>query len=1002
MFLAVQGESLLGLTVKEAVGIIRALPKGELAMVVATGLRNPKATSQTAATASATSAARMTARAREVVDDEGGDLPGTPIINVPPPPSISPPGEEDDAESDATAVTPGSTPPPPPPETLPEEPLRTARRGERKQLPEPPTRAAEPSEVSTVSPPSSDAQMRLAQLWAQLSGGRLTLALPAGDGYGAGLAGGIDAPTSPQPVCIKRVREGSPFALAGGRSGDLVVSVNGADVRLAPLGTVQATIVNTASSGRATLDVTLLRPDDTSRATLQKIVGVPPFTATAYVAVVEVEADVPAQNVEVEKQKATEELASSTPNVTVVNSGDDDESGAESVGDGLVLPPIAQEDPRRLYSVTLEKGLRGLGLSLAGRTQADGRTLVVVQRIVHGGPADRHGGIEVGDALVACNGLSLYGHSRDAVLKTLSSSSGIVELTLVHMSPGDAMDQEANVDAAAPSAGPTAGETKAETLEDGKAEEHIESLYTNAGDDTDSEASFDIDAAMAINPDATDPGDAAVVEPDGGEDGAEEAPVDSDAELDVDAEVDMDHPDNAATEPDEAVLKGGAHMHGAGVDDDGDDEIDPDDDDIDPDADDIDPDGMAPNDDAEPAAEDNLSVVAVDNVHDPNNLSGSFDGHLGEASGHPSDGAYASDSDEDFEEVDVDDLLNLEDESGVSAALRQHQQLTFVESEEEDELPPLPPAALHGSRGQNDNDPMGLLAHLSSSIEQDSAAEAYYNTAKAGAVERLPAQHYEDAHRQKWNKLREAIQAAILARVPQSEFDQLAREDYNHLPTTGKLKANKLKNRYGNILPNEACRVQLGEDGGYINATLARLPIAAGAGKDVIMSQGPTEATTPDFWQMVFDQRSPTIVMLTDTVEGGRVKCHAYWPPKKRKKYSFGDFDVENLATRHSQETTVSFLKMTKKSTGEVGGKRGERWALTLGLWPCRQGGTWLKSYHPLTFLYIYFWPFSPWSLLQEHQVTHIKFAAWPDHGTPEIDALIDLLAEWYIFQVRG
>lgn len=40
---------------------------------------------------------------------------------------------------------------------------------------------------------------------------------------------------------------------------------------------------------------------------------------------------------------------------------------------------------------------------------------------------------------------------------------------------------------------------------------------------------------------------------------------------------------------------------------------------------------------------------------------------------------------------------------------------------------------------------------------------------------------------------------------------------------------------------------------------------------DYIACQGPTEETIPDFFQMIWDQNSPIIVMLTREVEGKRV-----------------------------------------------------------------------------------------------------------------------------------
>ena len=36
--------------------------------------------------------------------------------------------------------------------------------------------------------------------------------------------------------------------------------------------------------------------------------------------------------------------------------------------------------------------------------------------------------------------------------------------------------------------------------------------------------------------------------------------------------------------------------------------------------------------------------------------------------------------------------------------------------------------------------------------------------------------------------------------------------------------------------------------------------------------------TVQDFWQMIWDQKSQTIVMLTKLTEGNKTKCEKYWP----------------------------------------------------------------------------------------------------------------------------
>jgi len=65
-----------------------------------------------------------------------------------------------------------------------------------------------------------------------------------------------------------------------------------------------------------------------------------------------------------------------------------------------------------------------------------------------------------------------------------------------------------------------------------------------------------------------------------------------------------------------------------------------------------------------------------------------------------------------------------------------------------------------------------------------------------------------------------------------------------------------------------------------------------------IAAQGPLPETSGDFWEMVWDQRSSLVVMLTTNVERGRVKCHKYWP-------DVGDtLQFESLTVSCISETT--------------------------------------------------------------------------------------------------
>jgi len=74
-----------------------------------------------------------------------------------------------------------------------------------------------------------------------------------------------------------------------------------------------------------------------------------------------------------------------------------------------------------------------------------------------------------------------------------------------------------------------------------------------------------------------------------------------------------------------------------------------------------------------------------------------------------------------------------------------------------------------------------------------------------------------------------------------------------------------------------------------------------------IAAQGPLPETSGDFWQMVWDQRSSLVVMLTTNVERGRVKCHQYWPDVGKST----KFDHFTLTCHAENANSTSFVTRT-------------------------------------------------------------------------------------------
>ncbi|XP_036988292.2 tyrosine-protein phosphatase non-receptor type 13 isoform X17 [Artibeus jamaicensis] len=171
--------------------------------------------------------------------------------------------------------------------------------------------------------------------------------------------------------------------------------------------------------------------------------------------------------------------------------------------------------------------------------------------------------------------------------------------------------------------------------------------------------------------------------------------------------------------------------------------------------------------------------------------------------------------------------------------------------------------------------------------------------------------------------------------IPSKELENLQELKPLDQCLIGQTKENRRKNRYKNILPYDATRVPLGEEGGYINASFIKMPV----GKEefvYIACQGPLPATVGDFWQMIWEQKSTVIAMMTQEVEGEKIKCQRYWP------------SVLGRTTMVSDRLRLALVKMQLLKGFVVR-------AMTLEDIQTRE----------------------------VRRISHLNFTAWPDHDTP-------------------
>ncbi|KAM4677202.1 receptor-type tyrosine-protein phosphatase R isoform 2-T2 [Discoglossus pictus] len=162
-------------------------------------------------------------------------------------------------------------------------------------------------------------------------------------------------------------------------------------------------------------------------------------------------------------------------------------------------------------------------------------------------------------------------------------------------------------------------------------------------------------------------------------------------------------------------------------------------------------------------------------------------------------------------------------------------------------------------------------------------------------------------------QLREAVQSPHLLHT---EFMEIPMNFVD--PKELNIPSHGTKNRYKTILPNPVSRVCLKPKNAkdalstYINANYIR-----GYGcavKAYIATQGPMINTVNDFWQMVWQEDTPVIVMITKLKEKNE-KCVLYWPEKRG---IYGNVEVLVNSVSECEYYTIRILTLKQGSQSRI------------------------------------------------------------------------------------
>ena len=185
------------------------------------------------------------------------------------------------------------------------------------------------------------------------------------------------------------------------------------------------------------------------------------------------------------------------------------------------------------------------------------------------------------------------------------------------------------------------------------------------------------------------------------------------------------------------------------------------------------------------------------------------------------------------------------------------------------------------------------------------------------------------------------------------EWDELPQSPFNDDLYKTSIE-NQHDNRYSDVLALESTRVNL-SNYFYINANYIQIS----DNFRTIATQAPLPTTFENFWQMIIDNKTAVIVMLTKLTERNRQKADCYWPTSKSEPLYFDNFSVHL-----SKEYSINENTHIREFIIEIESENDESDSM--------------EDSGENTIL----------------NVKHIHFTGWPDFGVPESTEEIRIIAK--------